>query len=137
MIKDNQRLVSATVNGHPVTTYDDGFGPIFVARDSMSVTGIVRAQKWEDAYSICEDEVFPECPYTWKELEGEFNIRAEKLPDDACFQEQYGFRPNGASTKDEVKTGLYMKDLNGELLDRLTPELAKELNIKLVIEDEE
>jgi hypothetical protein len=137
MIKDNQRLVSATVYGHPVTTYDDGFGPIFVARDSMSVTGIVRAKDWLDADEICQDEVYPECPCTWKELENEFNVRADHLPDNPSFQEQYGFRPNGASTKDEVKTGLYMKDLNGELLDRLTPELAKELNIKLVIEDEE
>ncbi len=52
--------------------------------------------------------------------------------DDACFQEQYGFRPNGANATDTLKHGLYMKDLNGDALDELTPALAKRL--KLTVE---
>jgi hypothetical protein len=46
-----------------------------------------------------------------------------------CFQEAYGFRPNSGG-----KNPIYSKDINGDYLDRLTPELAKELGITLEIE---
>ena len=32
--------------------YDDGMGPLFIHRDSMGISGVVRAQAGEDAYGI-------------------------------------------------------------------------------------
>lgn len=57
-----------------IPVYDDGYGPLFIHRDSMGISGIVRAQTWEDAYSICEDEFFPEASETIEELQDEYNF---------------------------------------------------------------
>ena len=58
-LEDEHTINSATYRGYPLPSYDDGYGTLFIHRDSMGITGIVRAQTWEDAYSICEDEFFP------------------------------------------------------------------------------
>jgi hypothetical protein len=74
LITDDQTLVSAASRfGHPVPIYDDGFGPLWVHRDSMGITGIIRAQTWEDAYGICEDEFLSECNLTIEEIREEYN----------------------------------------------------------------
>ena len=187
MIRDDQRLAGAiSKHGTPIKTYDDGFGPIWIHRDSTGISGIVRAQTWEDAYSICEDEFFPEADETIEELIGEYNIkrshvkvvrekstgtardvkfpedypggklsqdleflryetREERIdpevgqvwPENELFSESYGFRPNGPNSTDTLKHAIYAKDLNGDHLDPLTPELVKQLEITLQIENEE
>ena len=45
--------------------------------------------------------------------------------------------PNGTNKSDKLKHGIYTKDLNGECLDTLTPELVAELEITLEITDSE
>lgn len=76
LINDTQRLVGAKSRfGHKIATYDDGCGPLFIHRDSMGISGIVRAQTWEDAYSICEDEFFPEADETIEEIVKEYGFR--------------------------------------------------------------
>lgn len=138
LINDSQKLKSAKSRfGHSIPVYDDGFGPLFIHRDSMGVSGIVRAQTWEDAYSICEDEFFPSAD---KEASEELN-RIESLSDgeeknhaQACWDEAYGFRPNGRKEADNTLSHIYAKDLNGDYLDTLTPELLAELEIELEIE---
>jgi len=62
---------------------------------------------------------------------------AEAWSENELFQESYGFRNNGPNAKDKHKHGIYAKDTNGDLLDRLTPELVAELGIVLEIENEE
>lgn len=183
LINDGQSLVGAKSKfGHDVPTYDDGYGPLWVHRDSMGISGIVRAKTWEDAYGICEDEFFPEASETVEELRKEYNFtrRHAKIVREAngtereavypvdypdgrlskdltflrfetftkpaqdenawveneLFCEAYGFRPNGPNSKDTVKHGIYSKDLNGDSLERLTPELLAELEITLDIQDE-
>ncbi len=75
LIKDGQSLVSAKGRfDHAIPVYDDGFGPMFIHRNSMGISGIVRAQTWEDAYEICEDEFFPEANETVEELRKEYNV---------------------------------------------------------------
>lgn len=191
-MKDNQTLVSAKTRfGSEIPVYDDGYGPLFIHRDSMGISGIVRAQTWEDAYSICEDEFFPEANETVPELMKEYGFRREtkkvikceqfipeesrpshlgpyekftdesdyfdngKLPEgkfirwitiqhpdneawseNELFCEAYGFRPNGPNVRDTLKHGIYAKDLNGDSLDRLTPELIERLEITLKITEE-
>jgi len=176
LITDSQSLVSAKSRfGHPIPIYDDGYGPLFVHRDSMGISGIVRAQTWEDAYSICEDEFFPAATETaeefaaeyateylsgrelwerenglgaWQGLTVEERERVYSAPgkdvpfighftEHPCWQEAYGFRPNGPNSKDTVKQGIYQKDLNGDALDLLTPELLASLEITLEIQAEE
>lgn len=178
MINDDHSLVSANSRyGVTIPVYDDGFGPLFIHRDSMGVSGIVRAKTWEDAYSICEDEFFPECDDTFEELRKEYNFsrRSAKMVKDShgaereavypadypngklaenlhfvrfdtieapcededgwtendLFCEAYGFRPNGPNERDTLRHGIYAKDLNGDSLELLTPELANNLGITL------
>jgi hypothetical protein len=77
-LTDNQRLVGAKYrSGHEIPTYDDGFGRLWISRNSIGINGIVRAQTWEDAYSICEDEFFPEADETVDELVKEYGYKRE------------------------------------------------------------
>ena len=141
LINDDQSLVSAKSRfGHAIPIYDDGFGPLFIHRDSMGISGIVRAQTWKDAYGICEDEFFPAAD----DEAGEEGLRIEAMPDgkeknhaQACWDEAYGFRGNSRREKDGSQSSIYAKDLNGDRLDLLTPELVAELEITLTIETQE
>ena len=187
LISDEQSLIGATNRlGRAIKVYDNGVGPLWIHRNSMGISGIVRAQTWEDAYSICEDEFFPEASETIAEIQKEYGFRRETfkvirdsratandadntsagerratdsdyvnggLPDglfvrwqtietldadawldNGKFQESFGFRPNGPNKNDMRKHGIYAKDLNGDFLDRLTPELLSRLEISLQIE---
>lgn len=73
-LTDELRLVSATRNGRPLPVYCDGFGKLWVHRDSLGISGIVRAVSWESAYEICEDEFFPEATETVDELRAEYGF---------------------------------------------------------------
>jgi hypothetical protein len=76
LIQDGDSLVSACYkgSGYKVPTYDDGFGPLWISRNSIRICGIVRAQTWEDAYGICEDEFFPEADETVDQLIKEYRV---------------------------------------------------------------
>lgn len=140
LISDEQQLVAAKSRfGHSIPVYDDGFGKLFIHRDSMGISGIVRAQTWEDAYGICEDEFFPEASETVDEMIAEYG---EEFPENGLWQEAFGFRPNGPRSgtwengepRDPQRHGIYAKDLNGDYLNELTPELIAELEITLDIQ---
>lgn len=183
MIKDSQSFDGARYDsGYAIATYDDGFGPLWISRNSLGINGIVRAQTFEEAYSICEDEFFPEADETIEELVKEYGFKRKQVKivrdretgeehearypeeypngklldslelvrwdvretrdeeawaENELFCEAYGFRPNGPNTRDSLKHGIYSKDLNGDYLDRLTPELVKEIGIVLEISEEE
>jgi hypothetical protein len=81
MLADNQSLVSAKYkgSGYEILTYDEGFGPLWISRNSIGINGIVRAQTWEGAYSICEDEFFPEADETVEELKKEYGFKREHV----------------------------------------------------------
>jgi hypothetical protein len=136
LINDNQDLVSVVNEfGRKEHIYDDGFGPLWVMRDSMGIMGIIRAQTWEEAYEIAEDELFPEAESIKQILHDLDDAPSiEALIDDAVFQENYGFRPNGPNQKDKHNHGIYQKDLNGEALDRLTEKLAERLRLTITVE---
>lgn len=58
LIQDDQALESAaSEHGTPIRTYDDGYGPLYVYRTSLGITGIVRAMSWEGAYDCVLDEI--------------------------------------------------------------------------------
>ncbi len=80
LIEDSQRLTGATSEyGHAILFYDDGSGPLFILRDSMGIVGIVRASSWEDAYSIAEDELFPEADETIEEIVKDYGFTREHV----------------------------------------------------------
>ena len=185
-ITDEQLLIGAKYqSGYAIQTYDDGFGPLWISRNSIGINGIVRAQTWEDAYDICEDEFFPEADETMEQIVKEYGFKREhikvvkdstvttatehtgvgerfvKHPEDypdgrlapefvrwqlvetpdpeawmenELFQEQYGFRPNGPNKTDKINHGIYAKDLNGDALDVLTPEMVEDMGIVLEVE---
>jgi hypothetical protein len=138
-MKTSETLIGAKTHfGSRIPIYDDHIGnSLYIMRDSMGIVGIVRTHFWENAYVICEDEFMQEANESIEELEKEFST--EKYPDmleNPCFQEGYGFRPNGPRKDDVRKHGIYAKDLNGEILDPLTDELIKKLEITLEIKKE-
>lgn len=140
LINDTQRLIGATQRGRKLPTYDDGYGPLYIHRDSMGISGIVRAQTWEDAYSICEDEFFPagdeDAEAEMKKIDA-MEDGDEKRHEQACFDEAYGFRGNNRKEPDGTTSQIYAKDLNGDSLDLLTHKMIEEWEITLEIEGEE
>lgn len=133
LITYEQSLIGAkSCFGSPIRVYDDGYGQLYIHRDSMGISGIVRARTWEDAYSICEDEFFP----TADDEAFETDYDQLSAHEQACWDEAYGCRPNGQGgpTPDKDR-GVYAKDLNGDSLDLLTAELIAELGITLDVRD--
>ena len=117
--------------GKALKTYDDGVGPLWVLRDSTGIVGVVRASTWEEAYSIAEDELFPEADFaTWEDIAKDCDCTdPEALMDSAIFQENYGFCPNGRNDTDVHGHGIYARDLNGEDLERLDDAGFKSLEL--------
>ena len=141
LITDSQSIVAAKSRfGQPIPIYDDGFGLLFIHRNSMGISGIVRAQTWEDAYSICEDEFFP----SGDEDANEESEKIEAMDDGEekdhaqnCWEESYGYRGNGRKMDDGSVSYIYAKDLNGDSLEKLTSELLALLGITLKIVENE
>jgi hypothetical protein len=132
LISDDQTLVGATTRfGNKIPTYDDGFGKLWIHRNTMGILGIVNAQTEADAHEICQDEFYPEAHQTVEELRKEFGFTRQNVrvlnPDGSfkewahidtpctdpngfrenhLFQEQYGERPSGprAGFWDKEKT---------------------------------
>lgn len=140
LINDSQTLNGAKTRfGSPIPVYDDGYGPLFIHRDSMGINGIVRAKTWEDAYCICEDEFFPAGDQDAGEAMKLIDAMAEggeKNHAWECWHESYGFRGHTRKMPDGSLSGIYAKCLNGDRLDELTPELVAGLEINLDIGDE-
>lgn len=128
-LDDNQSLLSATGRfGHSIPTYDDGWGTLYIARDSMGIVGIVRAQTYVDAWSIVEDEFLPSADD--EAFEKDFEDMTDH--EQACWDEAYGYRPNGiGGPTPEKDNGVYAKDLNGESLEPLTFKMLDEWEITL------
>lgn len=141
LITDNQTLTGAKTRfGNAIPVYDDGFGALYIHRDSMGISGIVRAQTWEDAYGICEDEFFPAADEDASEEMQRIDAMEdgeEKNHAQACWDEAYGYRNSSRKEEDGTLSSIYAKDLNGDWLDVLTPALLAELEITLEIQTEE
>lgn len=140
-IPESHSLDSATfASGVSIPVYDDGRGPLWIVRDSMGVDAIIRADTWEEAWGIWEDEFAPEADEaTYEEMakECDYNGPIDLLYQSATWQENYGTRPNGANKKDKHGHGIYQRDLNGIFLEELSPELMGILGITLTLSEAE
>ena len=132
--QDYQPLLGATGRfKRKIPTYDDGWGELYILMLPDFACAIVRAGSWYDAYSICEDEFFPEAP-SWEEmLEETGSSDVESATNTAIWQERYAFRPNGPSTSEHTSNehghGVYAID--GSELVPLTESILQDHEIKL------
>ena len=125
---------------YPLRAYDDGAFEgyrIFIYAETMGPVGVVRAKTWEDAYSICEDEIFddadPADPFTYAR---DYDPTAEEGEPG----EGFGYRNNGVPTPGNgLSSPMYGTDLNGSaLVDIRSPEgrrMVREWRIRLTDTD--
>jgi hypothetical protein len=82
-ITDNQALLGATHGAFRVPTYDNGYGPLWALHESFgnfsSVTAVIRAQSFETAHEIAEQEFLPEASETIEELKEEYGFKREHI----------------------------------------------------------
>lgn len=119
-LRDEEDLKSVTQNGNVLKVYDGGFGPLWLYAESLGVIGVMRAQTWEEAYEIAQDEFMnsvDDCEM--EEWEEEFG---ENCIEDTCWQEQYCISPNN---------GFKHRDINGEWLWPLTYELCRKYRLTI------
>jgi len=133
-ISSDESLISASLwNGRvSVPVYDNGFGSLWVSRDSSGVLGVCRADGFQDAYSTCEDEFF----HAADEDAAKDHSEIESDHDQNCWDEAYGHRGNGRRESDGSMSYIYSRDLNGDSLVPLTRELAEEIGLSVQIEAE-
>ena len=122
---------AATCFGNPIRVYDDGIGPLWVLRETLGVSGIVRAQTWEEAFECCQDAIMNDAdPNDPDSYARSFDPKA----DEGDLAEGVYYRPNGEPTINGLSSPLCYEDLNGCLLDRLTGDLATALEITVTLE---
>ena len=134
-ITDNQTLDGArfgTVNPgtHSLRTWDDGFGPLWIYRESLGPVGIVRATSWEDAWECVVDEIMPDGDEADAQEE-DMGAGGER----GDLAEGYHWRGNGIPSNDGLSSPIAAEDLNGARLEPLTAELAEGLGIVLEVTD--
>lgn len=125
LLKDETSLESVKFqSGTTIDIYDDGWGPLWIMRNSICIDGVIRASSWEDAYSCWEDEIAIDGDDMPEEFEDDH--------EEACWNEANGFR-GGMPANPRLKSLVYARDLNGEYLQPLTSKLLKELELKITI----
>lgn len=128
MIGDQQSLNGATVRGHRTRVWDDGMGPLWIYRETLGVSGIVRAQTWEHAYQCVVDEIMDDADPS----------DPDNQPDaDGNLPEGLHWRGSGVPSQEGLESPLAAEDLNGSVLEALTPALVEALEIELEIEGED
>jgi len=108
---------------HSIDVWEDGFGPLWLMRDSMGIVGIIRAQTWEDAYACAIDELLPDGEMPPEEFATEH--------EQACWEEANSWRGNGVPANNRCHLPVAAHDINGEALEALTPALMRELGIRI------
>lgn len=128
---DAARFMGArTQHGHTLARfYDDGFGPLWIYRDSGGLMAVVRAMSWETAWEVVEDEILddadPEDIAEWQASSDHDSVE----PPEGIY-----FRPNGGGDQPWAKTPYAQEDLNGSSLDMLTYQLLGHLGLTLLWE---
>ena len=128
IINDEQSLKSVKSRfGNDIRFWDEGFGPLYVYRETLGVVGVVRAMSWHDAWECVVDEIMCDAD--------------PKDPDN--HPDQYGnlpegihWRGSGVPSNEGLESPVAAEDLNGSSLDELTPELLSELELKIELESD-
>lgn len=107
--------------------WDNGYGPVWVYRDSMGVVGFARAETWEKAYECIVDEIMPDAP-PYEEWDADEKAAFDK--EDGTLPEGYTYR-GGMPANKKLTQLIAQEDLNGFDLSRLEQRHADEYNIKV------
>jgi hypothetical protein len=124
-------LKNITVKGSESSFWDEGYGDIYIYRETMGIVGFVRALNWEEAYECLTDEIMPDAPpfEEWDQEEQDAYKRDGTLP------EGYHHRGGTPSNK-QLKEPIAAEDLNGSSLDKLTPKMMADWDIVVTWEGE-
>lgn len=129
-VQDGDTFVVVDRWGHKEDSWDDGYGPLWVYRETLGVVGVVRAKTWDDAYSCAEDELMddadPDDPDTYA-------ASYDRDADPEDLAEGVSYRSSGVPSNPRLTSYLYQYDLNGNVLDRLTNELAERLELTIYV----
>jgi hypothetical protein len=133
-IQDNGKsLVSVTSQfGNPIRFCDDGFGPLWVYRESLGIVGIVRAQKWEDALECVLDDIMDDADPEYLADPG-YEVAEGDLPEGCHYRPNGGYP--GSASKPWAQTCICQEDLNGAVLEPLTQEMVDAEGIVLTWEE--
>jgi hypothetical protein len=131
MIRDDETFAGAKhKHGTSIRIYDDGFGPLWVYRESLGVLGIVRASNWHDAFECVLDAIMSDADV---DDPSTYALSYDDKAEIGELAEGYHFRPNGIPTDNGLSSPIACEDLNGSFLDALTPEFLATLEIVLDI----
>ncbi|MBK6942475.1 MAG: hypothetical protein IPH13_20050 [Planctomycetes bacterium] len=130
-LTDDHRVVEVCVKGTPTRLWDDGFGPLWVYRESFGVLGVVRARTYEDAYTCVVDEIMDDA--TWADVEAARGGAAGDAPVE--LPEGFEYRSSGVPSNPALKSAIASFDLNYSSLDSLTPELVDEHGLTIWVID--
>ena len=111
-----------------IDIWDEGYGPLWVYRETMGIVGVVRARTWEEAYECAQDELMHD--FDEADMDAEDIARAEdtgELPDGVSY------RSNGVPSNPNRHSSMAQEDLNGSDLSSLTDDLAADLGIRVYV----
>lgn len=130
-LTDEMRILGAKVKGQVVRHWDDGFGTLWVYRESLGILGVVRAHTYEEAYSCVVDEIMDDA--TWEDVKA----AQAGAADDAAFAlpEGFEYRGSGTPSNPSLTSAIASYDLNGQSLSKLDAESAATDEITLVVID--
>ena len=123
-----QRYKEPWCEAHPLRTYDEGWGPLWIFGDEIGPFQLVRSPKQEDAYDIMLDEQNPiplnEVPEAYGfETQEELNA-AVRAADEAGVGwpeliDGYEHQPNGSGSGIvSVSYNLWMHEMTADDLER-------------------
>jgi hypothetical protein len=107
---------------NPVRIWDEGWGPLWVYRETLGVVGVVRARTWEEAHECVVDEIM---------CDADLDDPDNQPDEQGNLPEGLHWRSNGVPSQEGLSSPLAAEDLNGSLLDALTDELAEELGLQI------
>lgn len=95
--------------------WDEGWGKLWIYRESLGPIGIVRAHTWEEAYQYVVDEIMDDAD----ESNPDSYARSyDKTADEGELAEGVQYR-SGVPSNDGLNSDLAQEDLNGSSLDLL------------------
>lgn len=115
--------------GREITQWDEGFGPLWVLRETLGISGVIRAQSWEEAFECAVDEIMLDADPDHVAEYG--NSETGELPDGCHFRG--GMPANQTETR---RTLIAQEDPNGCRLDELTEDMARDWGLEVLWNDE-
>ena len=133
-IEDEQTIKSVKFDhGLDIRFWDEGFGPLWVYRNSLGVLGVVRADTFEKAWSCVVDEILQDVD---PDDEDSYARSYDSNAKEGELAEGCHWRGSGVPSNEGLNSHLAYEDLNGSSLDPLTVEDAVKMGIVIELADD-